>query len=220
MARTWDNRWPTESASTTVLSRNSATPLYKQFGEHLKGQILRGRYRANDRLRLSRSAGGAVLPNDLWFYSGPLSRSDWAFDMGDGTQDQLWTWSTHNPTLHNWMGGASTDIHFSQFIRTPWGNGPEASYIVWNDYGQSWNGGQRFYVRLFKNSNGNANLYLKVKLHGDGVNISREAIGAQVRIDLNGRTLTRQVEAGMGQGNQNELTLHFGVGSYNGPLNL
>jgi len=41
------------------------------------------------------------------------------------------------------------------------------------------------------------------------------AIGAKVRIKLGGKTLTRQVEGGgVGQGNQNDLTLHFGLGPH------
>ena len=34
------------------------------------------------------------------------------------------------------------------------------------------------------------------------------------------RTLTRQVEAGTGEGNQNDLTLHFGLGKNEGPVEL
>ena len=33
-------------------------------------------------------------------------------------------------------------------------------------------------------------------------------------------TLSRQVEAGSGVNNQNDLTLHFGLGNYTGPLAL
>jgi hypothetical protein len=50
--------------------------------------------------------------------------------------------------------------------------------------------------------------------------VNRSAIGAQVRIALKDRTLSRQAEAGTGEGNQNDLTLHFGLGSHTGPVDL
>ena len=47
------------------------------------------------------------------------------------------------------------------------------------------------------------------------------AIGAQVRITAAGLgTLSRQVEGGTGEGNQNDLTLHFGLGSHGGKVDL
>jgi hypothetical protein len=74
---------------------------------------------------------------------------------------------------------------------------------------------------LFENKGGTAHGWLKVKLLGDGGKVNRSAIGAQVRIALpGGKVLTRQVEAGVGQGNQNELTLHFGLGAYHDPVDL
>ena len=74
-------------------------------------------------------------------------------------------------------------------------------------------------AKVFENqSTGNA--WLKVKLHGDGARINRSAIGAQVRIKIGNKTLTRQVEAGTGQVNQNDLTLHFGLGQHREPVDL
>jgi len=67
--------------------------------------------------------------------------------------------------------------------------------------------------RLFVNQ-GTGHHWIKVRLRGDGRTVNRSAIGAQVRVKLPGRTLTRSVEAGTGQGNQNDLTLHFGLGSH------
>ena len=34
------------------------------------------------------------------------------------------------------------------------------------------------------------------------------------------KTFTRQVEAGTGEGNQSEMTLHFGLGNHKGPVNI
>ena len=73
--------------------------------------------------------------------------------------------------------------------------------------------------RIYRNESVTGN-WLKVRLHGDGVKINRSAIGAQVRVGLDARTITRQVEAGTGEGNQNALTLHFGVGEATGKLRL
>jgi len=73
--------------------------------------------------------------------------------------------------------------------------------------------------KIFFNQ-GNENNWLKVKLIGDGKIVNSDAIGSQVRIQLKDKTLTRQVEAGTGEGNQNELTLHFGLGKRAEPVDL
>ena len=62
--------------------------------------------------------------------------------------------------------------------------------------------------------------WLEIKLEGDGKSVNRAAIGAQVRLRTGNRTLTRQVEAGTGEGNQNDLILHFGLGDSSGPVAL
>ena len=46
------------------------------------------------------------------------------------------------------------------------------------------------------------------------VGTCRSAFASQVRIRLGDATLTRQVESATGQGNQNDLTLHFGLGTH------
>ncbi len=60
--------------------------------------------------------------------------------------------------------------------------------------------------KLYQNR-GASGHWLKVRLMGDG-----SAIGAQVRIRLGPQVLTRQVESATGEGNQNDMTLHFGLG--------
>ncbi len=67
---------------------------------------------------------------------------------------------------------------------------------------------------------GNANHWLKVHLESKDYRVNRDAIGAQVRIRLKDRVITRQVEAGTGEGNQNEFTLHFGLGKHEDPVDL
>ena len=73
--------------------------------------------------------------------------------------------------------------------------------------------------RLYQNQGADGH-WLTVRLKGDGKTVNRSAIGTQVRIKLGDRTLTRQVEAGTGQGNQNDLCLHFGLGDHATPVDL
>jgi hypothetical protein len=73
--------------------------------------------------------------------------------------------------------------------------------------------------KIFINQ-GHGNSWLKIKLAGDGKKVNADAIGCQVRIKMKDKILTRQVEAGTGQGNQNELTLHFGLGKHQGPVDI
>ncbi len=79
--------------------------------------------------------------------------------------------------------------------------------------------------RLFRNTGrsaggavGAAGNWLAVRLRGDGIAVNTAAIGAQIRVSSGGRTITRQVESGTGEGNQNDLTLHFGLGSQTGSV--
>jgi hypothetical protein len=75
-------------------------------------------------------------------------------------------------------------------------------------------------AKIFVND-GNDNHWLKVTLEGDGTTINKSAVGARVRIDLGGGTiLTRQVAAGTGEGNANDLTLHFGLGQHDSAVDV
>jgi hypothetical protein len=58
--------------------------------------------------------------------------------------------------------------------------------------------------------------WLEINLVGDGETIHRNAIGAQATINLSSEfgyrmKITRQVVTGVGEGNQNDMTLHFGL---------
>ncbi|WP_218932508.1 CRTAC1 family protein [Adhaeretor mobilis] len=76
--------------------------------------------------------------------------------------------------------------------------------------------GGRIYV-----NQGNSNHWMKVKLFGDGSTINRDAIGAQVFVYREGEDVVmRQVETSTGQGNQNDMTLHFGLSDYEGLVDL
>jgi hypothetical protein len=50
--------------------------------------------------------------------------------------------------------------------------------------------------------------------------VNRSAIGTPVRVRRGDKVWVRQVEAGTGEGNQNDLTLHFGLGEGDGPVTL
>ncbi|WP_218932376.1 CRTAC1 family protein [Adhaeretor mobilis] len=72
--------------------------------------------------------------------------------------------------------------------------------------------------KLYRNTGGENN-FLKVRLLGAPL-FDATAIGAQVRIALGDKIITRQVEGAVGEGNQNDQTLHFGLGDYTGLLNM
>lgn len=67
--------------------------------------------------------------------------------------------------------------------------------------------------KLFINDAERGN-WIRLSLGGDGRIVNRSAIGAIVKIKLGDQVLTRHVESGMGEGNQNEITLHFGLGDH------
>ncbi len=73
--------------------------------------------------------------------------------------------------------------------------------------------------KLFVNQLQSDAHWLEVRLRGNEANL--DAIGAQARITLpDGRTLSRQVELGTGEGNANSPILHFGLGEFAGPVAL
>ena len=71
--------------------------------------------------------------------------------------------------------------------------------------------------KLFVNQSAPGN-WLQLRLVVRGPSGNRSAVGAQAKIQLADRTLVRQVEAGTGQGNQNDLQLHFGLGTHTDPV--
>ena len=101
-----------------------------------------------------------------------------------------------------------------------WGSGGGQTYqAAWADYDNDGYLDLTTNGRLYRNS-GSTHGWLKVRLEGDGKAVNRAAIGAQVRATISGQTITRQVESGTGEGNQNDLTLHFGLGAYRGIVAL
>ena len=92
-------------------------------------------------------------------------------------------------------------------------------YAAWGDYNNNGYLDLVAHGRLFLNY-GSGNNWLKVRMIGDGTNVNKDAIGTQVRIDWNSQVLSRQVESSTGARSQNEMTLHFGLGSHSNPVNL
>lgn len=89
---------------------------------------------------------------------------------------------------------------------------PRTHQAAWADYDNDGDLDLITADRLFRNE-GTSHHWLKIRLVGAG-NVNRSAIGAQVRIRLVDRILTRHVETGTGAGNQHDPTLHFGLGSH------
>ena len=73
--------------------------------------------------------------------------------------------------------------------------------------------------KLFLNENRKGN-WITLTLVGDGKTVNRSAVGAIVRLRLGDRTLTRHVETGTGEGNQNDPRLHFGLGEHKAPVTV
>lgn len=122
----------------------------------------------------------------------------------------------NNPVLYKNDGSATvTDVTAASKLPSL----PPTYQSAWADYDNDGDLDLTSGGRLFQNQ-GNKNSWLKVRLRGDGKNVNRSAIGAQVRIKLGDKTLTRQVAAGTGEGNQNDLTLHFGLGSHADPVDV
>lgn len=78
--------------------------------------------------------------------------------------------------------------------------------------------GGRLYVNESAAQRGNH--WITVRLRGDGTRVNRSTVGAQVRVRRGSEIWTRQVEAGTGEGNQNDSTLHFGLGKSPDPIDI
>ena len=71
--------------------------------------------------------------------------------------------------------------------------------------------------KLFLNENRKGN-WITLTLAGDGKKVNRSAVGAIARIKIGSRVMTRHVETGTGEGNQNDPRLHFGLGEHKEPV--
>jgi len=89
---------------------------------------------------------------------------------------------------------------------------------AWADYDNDGNLDMVTGGRLFRN-HGFRNNWVKIRLCGSG-KVNRSAIGTQVHIRSGRDVFARQVEGGTGEGNQNDLMLHFGLGKRKGPMDM
>ncbi len=167
---------------------------------------------------------------------GPKGK--WHFEDMTKTANLRWQESYASPTLGDYDNDGLLDLYFTtvyagdksvlyrnlgkwkfEEIKASAGITPALTYqAAWADFD---NDGQLDLVtggKLFRNP-GTKNHWLKVRLEGSG-KVNRAAIGAQVRLRLGEHTLTRQVEGATGQGDQNDLTLHFGLGNHKDPVKL
>lgn len=66
---------------------------------------------------------------------------------------------------------------------------------------------------LFENTIGEQNMWIAVRLRGDGEKINRDAIGARVTVRYADRVVSREVKSGRGTYNSHDSrTLHLGLG--------
>lgn len=122
----------------------------------------------------------------------------------------------NNPVLFRNDG----DFKFTDVTAEAKLNGLPPTYqAAWSDFDQDGDLDLVTANKLFENT-GTQGHWLRVVLEGDGKLVNRSAIGSQVRVRLNDHTLSRQVEAGTGEGNQNDLALHFGLGEHAEPVRL
>ena len=113
----------------------------------------------------------------------------------------------------------------------------EAGVRVWNTYASSWcdydNDGMTdlltagkvpfengtYEIRLFRNDLANENNWLRV--HLVGTNHNSKGIGARVTVVAGDERYMKEVEGGMGaHGQQNSIPLDFGLGQYQGRVDL
>ena len=166
---------------------------------------------------------------------------DWHFEQKWELTESAWQESYGSPALADYDNDGDLDLYYSTVYAGDhsrlWRNDgnwaftnvteaeglagmPTTYQAAWADFNNDGFLDLATGGRLYQNR-GNNNHWIKVRLEGNGSTVNRAAIGAQVRIDLGGGIiLSREVEAGTGEGNQTDLTLHFGLGSRREPVTL
>ncbi len=161
--------------------------------------------------------------------SGP---PEWTFeDMSEGA-GLAWQESFASPALADWDNDGDLDLYFTTVyagdhsvlylndgdwtfrdVTAEAGIKAERTYqAAWADFNNDGRLDLLTGGRLYENRTEGGN-FLRVKLEGPG-----SAIGAVARVQIGEATLTRHVESSTGEGNQSEMTLHFGLGDYEGAV--
>ena len=133
----------------------------------------------------------------------------------DGDLDMFITtvYDHNNGTLFENDGtGKFTDVGDKAGVR-----GNDGYGVAWVDYDNDGDLDLSTSGILMRNR-GNKNAWLKVKAVGDGES-NDSAIGARITITVGDKSYVREVQAG-NSGNQNPLVAHFGLGAYDGPLEV
>tara|TARA_Y100000310_G_scaffold345582_1_gene466898 strand:+ start:680 stop:3142 length:2463 start_codon:yes stop_codon:yes gene_type:complete len=118
-------------------------------------------------------------------------------------------YGSHGVLFHNNGNPSFSDVTGSQGLPENF-SGYEAS---WADYDNDGDLDLSVSGKLYRNNLNSTNKWLKVNIGADG-----NTIGAIVKVTAGGKTITRQVESGTGQGNQNDINLHFGLGNVSGSV--
>ncbi|MGC9316947.1 MAG: CRTAC1 family protein, partial [Armatimonadota bacterium] len=159
---------------------------------------------------------------------------EWAFeDMSEGA-GLAWQESFASPALADFDNDGDLDLYFTTVYDgdhsvlyrndgewTFTDVTAEAGISAANTYQGAWadydNDGDLDLLtggKLYENRAATGH-WLKLRVDGPGA-----AIGAVARVRIGERVLTRAVCSSTGQGNQNEMTLHFGLGDHAGPVEL
>ena len=142
----------------------------------------------------------------------------------DGDMDILMTvWSGYGAEARLFRNDGNfsfTDVTTSMGLASGMG-GSENMGAAWADVDNDGDMDLLAGNRLWENSSStNGNHWLKLNLAGDGLSVNKSAIGSKVKINVGGETLIRQISGGAGGGFQNDLAVHFGLGSQSGPVDV
>ena len=181
--------------------------------------------------------------DDSKFYRNNGPGSSWHFTDVSNTAGLVWQESYASPALADYDNDGFLDMYLTALYSgdnsvlyhnngdwtftdvtasTGLSGVGVTSAAAWGDFNNDGNMDLATGNRVYINSGSNMH-WLKVRLRNtnSSIAINRLAIGAQARIILDdGRVVTRQVESGTGEGNQNELALHFGLGDQITPVDV
>lgn len=160
---------------------------------------------------------------------------DWSFEDMSEVADLRWQESYASPALADFNNNGYLDLYFTTVyagdrsvlyrnegawrfteVTEEAGIVAERTYqAAWADYNNNGRLDLLTGGRLYENALEDVGNWVRLRLEGPGA-----AIGAVARIRVGGSVLTQHVESSTGEGNQNEMTLHFGLGEYAEPVEV